>query len=56
MTEASVVICAHTLDRWDELKHAVGSVRTQTRAPPEIVVVVEALSQHLLSRVRVWRA
>jgi GT2 family glycosyltransferase len=41
MTEASVVICAHTLDRWDELKRAVGSVRTQTRAPREIVVVVD---------------
>jgi glucosyl-dolichyl phosphate glucuronosyltransferase len=41
MTEASVVICAHTLDRWDELKRAVGSVRTQTRAPREIVLVVD---------------
>jgi glycosyltransferase involved in cell wall biosynthesis len=41
MTEASVVICAHTLDRWDELQRAVGSVRTQTRAPREIVVVVD---------------
>jgi glycosyltransferase involved in cell wall biosynthesis len=41
MTEASVVICAHTLDRWDELQRAVGSVRAQTRAPREIVVVVD---------------
>ncbi|MER8974402.1 MULTISPECIES: glycosyltransferase family 2 protein [unclassified Mesorhizobium] len=41
MTEASVVICAHTLDRWEELKRAVGSVRTQTPAPREIVVVVD---------------
>jgi glycosyltransferase involved in cell wall biosynthesis len=41
MTEASVVICAHTLDRWDELNRAVGSVRTQTLAPREIVVVVD---------------
>lgn len=41
MTEASVVICAHTLGRWDELKRAVGSVRTQTRAAREIVVVVD---------------
>jgi glucosyl-dolichyl phosphate glucuronosyltransferase len=41
MTETSVVICAHMLDRWDELKRAVGSVRTQTRAPREIVVVVD---------------
>jgi glucosyl-dolichyl phosphate glucuronosyltransferase len=41
MTEASVVICAHTLDRWDELNRAVGSVRTQTLVPREIVVVVD---------------
>jgi glucosyl-dolichyl phosphate glucuronosyltransferase len=41
MTEASVVICAHTLDRWDELNRAVGSVRAQTRTPREIFVVVD---------------
>jgi glucosyl-dolichyl phosphate glucuronosyltransferase len=41
MTEAAVIICAHTLDRWDELRRAVGSVRTQTCAPHEIVVVVD---------------
>jgi hypothetical protein len=35
MTKASIVICAHALDRWDELKCAVGSVRIQTRAPPK---------------------
>src|SRR5689334_13864992 len=39
--EASVVICAHTLDRWSELTRAVHSVRNQTRAPREIVVVVD---------------
>lgn len=41
MIEASVVICAHTLDRWSELTRAVHSVRNQTRAPREIVVVVD---------------
>ena len=41
MIEASVVICAHTLDRWSELTRAVRSVRNQTRAPREIVVVVD---------------
>jgi glycosyltransferase involved in cell wall biosynthesis len=49
MTEASVVICAHTLDRWDELKRAVGSVLAQTRAPREIVVVVDN-NEALLAR------
>ena len=41
MIEASVVICAHTLDRWDELNSAVKSVRSQTRAAREIFVVVD---------------
>ncbi len=41
MTDASVVICAHTLDRWDELNRAVESVRRQTLAPREILVVID---------------
>jgi glycosyltransferase involved in cell wall biosynthesis len=41
MIEASVVICAHTLDRWDDLNRAVESVRAQTRAPREILVIVD---------------
>ena len=41
MIEASVVICAHTLDRWDELNSAVESVRSQTLAAREIFVVVD---------------
>jgi hypothetical protein len=41
VTEASVVICARTFDRWNELNRAVGSVRPQTLAPHEIVVVVD---------------
>ncbi len=41
MIEASVVICAHTLDRWNELNSAVRSVRSQTLPPHEIVVVVD---------------
>ncbi|HEU4805941.1 MAG TPA: glycosyltransferase family 2 protein [Nitrobacter sp.] len=41
MIEASVVICTHTLDRWDELNCAVESVRNQTLAPREILVVVD---------------
>jgi hypothetical protein len=36
MTEASVVICAYTLDRWDDLKAAIVSVRNQTRPAREI--------------------
>ncbi|ACL61602.1 glycosyltransferase family 2 protein [Methylobacterium nodulans] len=41
MTEASVVICAHTLDRWDELNAAVASVHAQTRPAREIYVVTD---------------
>jgi glucosyl-dolichyl phosphate glucuronosyltransferase len=39
MTKVSVAICARTLDRWDELKRAVGSVSTRTRAPRDIVEI-----------------
>ncbi|MBN8963501.1 MAG: glycosyltransferase family 2 protein [Rhizobiales bacterium] len=41
MIEASVVICAHTLDRWDDLNRAVASVRGQTRAAREILVIID---------------
>lgn len=41
MTEASVVICAYTLDRWDELNAAVHSVRAQTHPACEVFVVVD---------------
>jgi glucosyl-dolichyl phosphate glucuronosyltransferase len=43
MTQVSVVNCARTLDRWDELKRAVGSVSTQTRAPR--IVAIAAIQQ-----------
>lgn len=41
MTDASVVICTYTLDRWAELTAAVASVRRQTRPAREIFVVVD---------------
>lgn len=41
MTDASVVICAHTMDRWDELNRAVESVRNQTRTAREILVIID---------------
>jgi glycosyltransferase involved in cell wall biosynthesis len=41
MIEASVVICAHTLDRWDDLKRAVESVRNQSTPAREILVVID---------------
>lgn len=41
MIDASVVICAHTMDRWDELNRAVESVRNQTRAAREILVIID---------------
>ncbi|HEY5855534.1 MAG TPA: glycosyltransferase family 2 protein [Aldersonia sp.] len=36
-----VVICAYTFDRWDDVLAAVASVRSQTTAAQEIVVVVD---------------
>lgn len=37
----SVVICAHTLDRWDDLSRAVASVHEQIPAPHQIIVVID---------------
>jgi len=37
----SVIICAYTEDRWDNLIAAVASVQRQTLPPDEIVVVVD---------------
>ena len=37
----SVVICAYTLDRWDDLEKAIRSCVTQSLAPEEIIVVID---------------
>jgi hypothetical protein len=37
----TVVICAYTTDRWDDLTAAVASVHRQTRVPDEIVLVID---------------
>lgn len=37
----SVVICAHTLDRWNELSGAIDSVMAQDRAAHEIILVID---------------
>ncbi len=39
--DISVVICAYTLDRWQELVEAIASVKGQTLAPREIIVVID---------------
>lgn len=45
----SVIICAYTEDRWDDLIAAVESVRQQTLSPCEIIVVID-YNPHLLKR------
>jgi glycosyltransferase involved in cell wall biosynthesis len=49
--DISVIICAYTEDRWDDLVAAVESVQRQSRAPREIVVVIDH-NPNLLARVR----
>jgi len=49
--EFSVVICAYTEQRWQDLVAAVASVKTQTLPPLEIIVVVDHNAE-LLQRVR----
>jgi glucosyl-dolichyl phosphate glucuronosyltransferase len=48
---ASVVICAYTEDRWDDLAAAVCSALTQEPAPTEVIVVCDH-NPRLLQRVR----
>ncbi len=49
--DVSVVICAYTEERWDDLLAAVTSVRKQTLPPREIIVVIDHCPS-LLKRVR----
>jgi glycosyltransferase involved in cell wall biosynthesis len=37
----SVVVCAYTLDRWEDLRAAIGSLFAQAQAVDEIVLVVD---------------
>ncbi|MFT4948582.1 MAG: glycosyltransferase involved in cell wall biosynthesis, partial [Natronomonas sp.] len=37
----SVVVCEHTLDRYDDLREAAGSVLTQTHDDVELVLVAD---------------
>ncbi|GAA2629686.1 glycosyltransferase family 2 protein [Streptomyces vastus] len=37
----SVVVCAYTLDRWDDLQAAIASVQSQHRPADDIVLVVD---------------
>src|SRR5690349_11768157 len=39
--QASVIICAYTLDRWADIERAVRSARTQTPAPLEVFLVID---------------
>lgn len=45
----SVVICAYTEERWEDLKAAVNSVKNQRLAPSEIILVIDH-NPALLSR------
>jgi glycosyltransferase involved in cell wall biosynthesis len=37
----TVIICAYTMDRWEDLRRAIASVRTQTEQPREVVLVID---------------
>ena len=39
--DISVVICAYTHDRWDDLVSAVASMHSQTLQPREVIVVID---------------
>jgi glucosyl-dolichyl phosphate glucuronosyltransferase len=37
----SIIVCAYTEDRWDDILNAVSSLREQTRPPDQIIMVVD---------------
>ncbi|TPG44257.1 glycosyltransferase [Roseomonas nepalensis] len=45
----SVILCAYTLDRWDDLREAIASLRAQARAADEIILVIDH-NEDLLAR------
>ncbi|WP_245691906.1 glycosyltransferase family 2 protein [Geodermatophilus telluris] len=47
----SVVLCAYTLERWSDIEQAVASLRRQTVAPAQVVVVADH-NDELLERAR----
>lgn len=49
--DISVIICAYTEDRWNDLTEAIESVKQQTLAPREIIIVIDH-NPALLKRVR----
>lgn len=50
-TDVSVIICAYTEARWDDLIAAVESVRSQSAPPREIIVVIDH-NPSLMARAR----
>jgi glycosyltransferase involved in cell wall biosynthesis len=49
----SVVVCAYTFDRWDELLLAVGSLEAQVLRPLEVIVVIDHNTQLFVQARRV---
>ncbi len=47
----SVIVCCYTLERWNELTHALAALRAQKCSPCEIIVVVDHNAQ-LLDKTR----
>ena len=41
MLSASVIICAHADDRWDDTLAAVASVHAQSHPAKELIVVID---------------
>lgn len=51
MLDISIIICAYTEERWDDLVAAIASVQAQTMPAKEIIVVID-YNQQLLQRVQ----
>jgi glucosyl-dolichyl phosphate glucuronosyltransferase len=49
--EATIIICAYTAERWDDLRAAIEPLRVQTRRPKETILVIDH-NEDLLQRAR----
>jgi GT2 family glycosyltransferase len=47
----TAVVCAYTLERWEDIKAAVDSLRSQTRSPAQVILVSDH-NPELLERAR----
>lgn len=55
-SEVSVVICAYTLDRWEDLRDTIAAISNQTAPPRETILAIDGNDELLERAVRTFDA